>query len=111
MKRITRDDLQSVVDRINRLTGNPMEPYYRDDNIDSVSFSKWCPNIGNYHLSGAYGGYALHQMGNRDGGIRDVLRTGHIPARELYYQMQAFIEGLQTFTAFQAKCAKQLETA
>lgn len=55
-------------------------------------------NIGNYHLSGAYGGYSLYRMDNDGGGVQDVLVCGYISKRDLYYRMQAFIRGLSTFT-------------
>ena len=86
--RITEKDLQAVVNRINRTMGTPLAPYTRDES------GKYTANVGNYHLSGAYGGWALHQMGNESGGIRDVLRGGHVPKRDLYNQMHAFLEGV-----------------
>ena len=89
MKRITKSELQAVVDRINRATGNPLEPYRREGDRN-VS------NIGNYHLSGAYGGYSLHQMANPSGGVRDVLYCGHVPARDLYNRMLSYLSGIQT---------------
>jgi len=90
MERIGKGNLQAVVDRINRMTGSPMEPWAKNGD------GKYHANIGNYHLSGAYGGYALHRMHSDGGGIVDVLRTGHVSKRELYYQMHAFIAGLET---------------
>lgn len=40
--------------------------------------------VGNYHLSYAYGGGALHQMTSTGGAVRDVFNRGHMPKRELY---------------------------
>jgi hypothetical protein len=88
MPRISEAALQSVVDRINRTMGTPLTPYTRDES------GKFAANVGNYHLDGAYGGWALHQMGSESGGIRDVLRSGHVPKRDLYNQMCAFLEGV-----------------
>ena len=87
MDRITDKHLQAVVDRINRLTNSPAKPY---ENIDG----KFTAQIGNYHLSHAYGGVCLHRMHNEGGGVSSPLSTGHIPKRELYNRMQAFISGL-----------------
>ena len=56
-------------------------------------------NVGNYHLSGAYGGYALHRMDNESGGVRDVFGCGHQPKRELANRMHAFISGLEASKA------------
>jgi hypothetical protein len=45
-----------------------------------------------FHLSCAYGGYALHRKSPR-GGINDVLNTGHTAPKDLYGRMHAFIQG------------------
>lgn len=88
MKTITQAHLQAIVDRINRMTGSPMETYTkRGENITA--------NIGNYHLDGAYGGVALHRMASEGGGIEDVFRVGHTSKRELANRMHAFIVGLE----------------
>lgn len=103
--RITDRDLQAVVDRINRITGSPATPYTRelDPPLSGPALAKGetrpysrRANIGNYHLSGAYGGVALHRMENSGGGVSDVLRVGHVPKRELYGLMQAFIAWLDS---------------
>lgn len=83
--RITNKDLQAVCDRINRMAGMPLEPYSKID-------GKHVANIGCYHLSGAYGGVALHRMGNDGGGVSDVFGH-HMPKRDLYDRMHAFIAG------------------
>jgi len=93
--RISTQDLQAVVDRINRITGSPMEPYTK---IGEVPHQRYTANIGNYHLSGAYGGYALHRMDTDGGGVEDVLGCGHLAKRDLYDRMHAFIRGLSGFT-------------
>lgn len=83
MKRITEKELESVVLRINNITGSPVKPY-----IDGKA------QIGNYHLSYAYGGVSLHRMHNEAGGVTTPLSCGHISKRELYNLMQAYISGL-----------------
>lgn len=85
--RITRRDLESLVARLNAITGHPAEPYTLQDGT-------YRPNPGTFLLSGAYGGWALHRMANEGTGERDVLFSGHIPARELHAQMQAYACGL-----------------
>lgn len=84
MSRITEKDLQAIVDRINRITNSPAVPY-----IDGKA------QIGNYHISHAYGGVALHRMHNEGGGVSSPLSTGHIPKRELANLMYAFINGIE----------------
>jgi hypothetical protein len=89
-KRVTESQLQSIVDRLNRLTGNPAECYTKGED------GRLHANIGNYHLSFAYGGVALHQMVTDGGGVREPLYTGHIPKRELAERLYSFIYGIQT---------------
>lgn len=88
MNRITEKDLQATVDYLNRLTGSPNTPYTRIDD-------KLHANIGNYHLSHAYGGVKLHRMVNEGGGVREPISTGYTNKRDLYNQMHAFIRGLE----------------
>jgi hypothetical protein len=87
-QQVTQAQLQAVVDRINRITGSPMTPY-TDGKI----------NIGNYHLSGAYGGYSLHRMVNAGAGSDDILSCGHVSKRELLSLMFAYIQGLSEVPA------------
>jgi len=84
MSRITEKDLQAIVNRINRITNSPAEPYINGK-----------AQIGNYHISHAYGGVALHRMHNENGGVSSPLSTGHIPKRELAALMYAFINGIE----------------
>lgn len=86
MSRITEKDLEAVVDRINRVTSSPPASYVKD--VDG----KLVAQVGNYHLSYAYGGVSLHRM-VEGGGETNVFRCGHVPKRELYVMMQAFLDG------------------
>jgi len=88
MNRVTLNNLQAVIDRLNRETDSPAEPYVRDAD------GKLRAQIGNFHLSRAYGGYALHRMVTEGGGVSSPLSTGHIPARELMNRMHAYLAGL-----------------
>jgi len=89
--RITESDLKGLCDRLNRLTNSPMVPYAFDPVKD-----KHCAQIGNYHISHAYGGVCLHRMCNDGGGVQTVLMGGHVPKRELYERMYAFIRGIES---------------
>lgn len=82
--RITEKQIEVSIDRLNVLTGNPSKPYSRNK-----------ANIGNYHLSCAYGGYALHQMINDCGGVNDIF-NGYKTKRELFNLIHAFIAGIET---------------
>jgi len=88
MNRVTEKQLQAIVDRLNRITNSPMEPY-----VDGKA------QIGNYHLSHAYGGVCLHRMSNEGGGVSSPLSTGHISKRELMGLLYAFISGINEVAA------------
>jgi hypothetical protein len=88
--RITVKHLRPLVDRLNRVAGTPLEPWSRDEDGKKLR-----ANIGNFHLSGAYGGWALHQMANECGGVTSTFGIGHVPARALYDQMHAFLRGME----------------
>lgn len=90
MDRITERDLQAVCDRINvAVNGAKLAAYSRDDD------GRLTANIGAYVLDGAYGGWELHRMATAGGGVSDVFFCGHVPKRELYGRMQAFLRGLE----------------
>lgn len=86
MERITVKHLNALVARINRELGMPVEPWTPRDAEGKIH-----ANIGNYHLDGAYGGWALEQMVSDGGATRRVIDRG--TARELYNAMFAFIAG------------------
>ena len=98
MRYIKKSDLEAVCAHINRITGSPDTPYTQKDGILTA-------NIGNYHLSGAYSGYALHQMVN-EGGARDIF-CGHFTKRDLYEKMHAFIRGFDTAKRSQIRQTQQ----
>lgn len=83
--RITDKHLQAKIDWLNKITGSPALPY-----VDGKA------QIGNYHISGAYGGYCLHRMCNEGGGVSLPLSTGHVTKRELAGLLNAFIAGINT---------------
>jgi hypothetical protein len=85
--RITRAFLDAKAATINSMTKSPSEPYRTVD-------GKLTANVGNYHISRAYGGYCLHRMATEGGGAHDVFSCGHIPARELAALMSAYTAGL-----------------
>jgi hypothetical protein len=87
--RITDKDLKYLVDRINEVTGSPMQAWTKQPD------GSFKAQIGNYHLSHAYGGVCLHRMSNEGGGVHTPLFCGHRPKRELYEAMQAYLAGLE----------------
>jgi len=93
MNRIKESDLTATVKIINRRMGSPLTKWTQNEN------GKLIANIGNYHLSGAYGGVSLHRTVNNGGGVSDVFRCGHTTKRDLYNRMRAFLEGIDTTNA------------
>jgi len=88
MTRISIKDLEAQVKRINKLTNSPETEYTKIN-------GKLIGNIGNYHLDQAYGGVKLVRMRNESGGIEEITRTGFTTKRDLYFQLDAIITGLQ----------------
>ena len=86
---ITIKFLEAQVNRLNILTNSPLVPYVK-------SGERYVAQIGNYHLSGAYGGHALHRMGNQGGGISDVFSCGHVTKRDLSNRISAMIAGIES---------------
>lgn len=95
--RITAAQLESLVNRLNEMTGNPIVSWVKDES------GKFRAQIGNYHLDGAYGGWALYQMQSDGGGIRDVLHVGHCSKKELYTAIHAYIAGIEECIDQEAK--------
>ena len=89
--RITRAHLDAKADTINRMTNSPVESSRMVD-------GKYVANVGNYHISCAYGGYCLHRMVTKGGGVSDVFNCGHVPARELAGLMSAYMAVLYDAT-------------
>mgnify|MGYP003467197398 FL=1 len=86
--RITDKHLEGMIARLNRLTNSPVKPY---EQINGRRVAQ----IGCYHLSHAYGGVALHRMHSEGGGVTTPIGGGHMPKRELYERIYAFIMGIE----------------
>tara|TARA_R110000868_G_scaffold273607_2_gene532747 strand:+ start:142 stop:411 length:270 start_codon:yes stop_codon:yes gene_type:complete len=84
MERTTQKQLEFMCARINSAKKTPLAPYERID-------GSLVGQIGNFHLSGAYGGVCLHQTMNEGGGVRDVFSCGHVTKRDLYNRMSAYL--------------------
>ena len=93
MDRIKQSDLEYYAGLINQATNSPQDPYYWDEN------KKLRPNGNCYHLSGAYGGVSLQRNVNLSGGCTDVFNCGHVPKRDLYNRMRAYLAGIEDSNA------------
>ena len=87
MERITQKQLEYLVERINKATNSPLASYTRTPEGHRA-------NIGNYHLSYAYGGVKLERMCNEGGGVNTVSTGGFGTKRELYDWMRAYLDGM-----------------
>lgn len=87
--RITEKMLQARIDYLNKITNSPMESYSKDEQ------GRYRANIGNFHLSHAYGGVCIHRMTNTGGGVICPLGRYHAPKREAYEALNAFIAGIE----------------
>jgi len=90
MERIDRQQLDRLVSRINKTLNRPEEPSTKDET------GRYRANIGNFHISGAYGGVSLEEICTDSGGVNDVFHCGHISKRELYVRLVAFLDGIET---------------
>lgn len=82
--RITIENLQRAVEALNRLTGNPVDAWKKDN-------GKHIAQIGNFHLDRAYGGVAVVQHTSEGGGTRTIIERG--TAREVYEKVHAYRNG------------------
>jgi len=81
-------DLNILCDVINEMTGSPKATYTRTE-------GRYIANIGNFHLSQANGGVCLHRILNEGGGVSCPIINCHVPKKDLFNQMQAFIAGMR----------------
>lgn len=88
--RITEKDLKNLCDRLNEATGSPAQPW-----SVKPGETQHTANVGNYHISHAYGGVCLHRMHNEAGGVSCPLSQGHGPKRDLYNEMRAMLRGIE----------------
>ncbi len=84
MSRITQANLEGIILRLNKLTGNPITSYTQNGD-------KFTANPGNYHLEGY--GNSLIQMSN-SGGATSLILSGESKS-DLYYQIHAMIKGVE----------------
>lgn len=84
--RITIRNLENLLNHLNDLTNSPKT--YRNPTTNII-------NVGHFTLSGAYGGYTLHRVGNTSGGVSAPLNTGYISKRELFNAIWIYIRGFE----------------
>ncbi len=100
--RTTQKDLDGLVNRLNRITGNAPAPYTKTGD-------KFVANIGNYHLDNAYGGVKLVQMVNAGGGIRTIT-SGYETKANCYAQIAMYIKGIEDFIRGEEEINQKINT-
>lgn len=101
--RITQRMIQAQVDRLNRLTGQPVDALTRDSNGHLRT------NVGHYLIDFAYGGVELQQYMSPGGAVNIPLNAGHGTKRELYEALSAYIQGIELGLELQQKNAMRAE--
>jgi hypothetical protein len=97
--RITNRDLEAVCRRINIVFGFKDVPLW-NHTANEDGTRRLNATVGMYYIDGAYGGVELHRMVNESGGVSDVFRVGHVPKRDLYRLMHAFLDGIEAAGGF-----------
>lgn len=92
MKRVTNDDLEILVNRLNKITGSPMTAHTIADDGDPSHYN--C-NVGHYLLDFAYGGVNVERYINKVGDVVEVFPR-RMPKKELQEKLFAFLDGYET---------------
>jgi len=90
MNRINTKDLEIAVQCLNKLTGNALTPYTKDNN------GKYTPNANVYLLDWAYGGVKLSQMCETGTGQKDIFGSGFVSKPTLYKLIHAYLKGIES---------------
>lgn len=83
--RISAAHLEAKLHRLNVLLGRPVDPYA----------GPGVANIGNIHLSNAYGGRTLEVIASEGGGVHVMLDGRRRSNREMYDILSAMIVGIE----------------
>ena len=84
----TKTTLQTLVDRLNRITESPAKPYAQDEQGILV------PQLGNWHVTQQLGGYCVARIVTSTGGCSEPIWSGHVAAKEACTRLDAFLKGL-----------------
>ena len=94
MIRVKLDDVNNLLGTVNTLMGVSGDAYSKDEH------GRKRANVGTAKIDmcGPYKGsrnYRVVVIDNPGGGVHDLLGTGYITKRELYYALKGFVEALQ----------------
>lgn len=83
-------DLEYLCKRLNEVTKSPLKQYIRNES------GKLEAQIGNFHLSQAYGGVCLHRIMSVGGGITKPISMGYETKKDAYKLIAAYLEGVES---------------
>ena len=86
--KVTKDNLEHEINRVNLATGSPLATWTK------TVAGNYTANVGNYHLSGAYGGWQLQRICTEGGGVSVPFGGGYVSKAAMYAQLQAFLAGV-----------------
>jgi hypothetical protein len=89
--RITKKDLEVLATQINRTTQSP-DTYSTEIYSTEDTSVKHKINVGHHHISYAYGGASLVRTYNENGEHCTISTGGYITKRDLYIQMQSYLQ-------------------
>ena len=86
MSRVTKKQLQGMVENLNRMLDRPEYAYTRGED------GRLKPNGGHFMLDIDAGGYALEEMLDKGGVQQPIMRCS---AREMWHALRGVFEGLR----------------
>lgn len=94
MKRITDKILQAKIDALNQLTGNPPNPYTRNQETGKLT-----ANVGSHYLAHGFRGVNVYRLANNAGGVTTPLGNHDRPRRELADALDNYAAGYRAAAA------------
>ena len=94
MKRITDKILHAKIDALNSLTGNPPNPYTRNQDTGKLT-----GNVGSHYLGHDYGGANVYRIANNAGGVTTPLGNHARPRRQLANDIDNYMAGYHAAAA------------
>lgn len=93
VERITRVNVDRLIERLNIVAGRPLGPSTRGDD------GHWRASVGHFFLDSMNPGdgrtYALDEYTNEAGGVRRPITERRFKARELYWMLEAAVWGVE----------------
>jgi hypothetical protein len=89
-QKITRPFVEKQLERLNTMTGMPLQPYLNLNDGNGI-----VPQAGNYHLDSAYNGWEFCRMASSGSGAGPVIRHGHVTLREVSLQIECYVRGIE----------------